>query len=649
MIGLGWLARGAGRWVGPVGAVLLLAGCGGGGGSTSTGTTPTAPTTPTTPTAPAPPPEPVLTIAGATVTPTALDSIATRSGTWTIADLGAVGDASVGARAYMWRLTGNTSFVRVMICRRLFTKEAGDATAVSTFSVPVRLTLGSAVSDWTLAVAQGSCRVMQNEEPVAPNPAWLREAVAAHVIPTYRRERTWLTAAPALLSTDANRGAYDPASLGPIPGSSATPTANNNYVGVTSAQGGEFSASRGFVHDIDARLVDAAVHNEDSRITAAWPQVVQYTYYSLAQPQGSQWSLTNHITADPQFAFTGDRPYEVQFGVAPRADIDSMQDVTNWGRDVAHLENTAYVHWLMTEDPIAGLAVQRQAAYALASFAENFRTGLATYRGTTLQERGMFNTISALWKSREVSRRVSSLNGRVFWSLARANQQATELIADYDAIRARVAVATPTSAGVNVAADYVNNLVGTPFNVQGPAPWDMADGSSQTFASTSNFMPAQYGVVPMWLWAKAGNATVRQWMIAYSRGFVVRLNTIGGTMGVDGLPDQRGSAIAIGPSAANSFGVQAPAPPPFSTDTGWGQWLVAQPFLATPSRTTFNAAGIHTATQMEGMLLFARDLALPVAELDTAISRVTAAKAASTQSTYRFTDIYSLKHMSGPD
>lgn len=630
------------------GAILLLTGCGGGGAASPTVVTPPV-VPPVVVVPPAPPAEPVLTIAGASVTATALDSIVTRSGTWQISDLGAVGDASVGARAYMWRLAGNATFVRVMICRRLFTKEAGDDVALSTFSVPVRLVLGTVTSNWTLGVAQGSCRVMQNEEPVAPNPVWLREAVAANIVPSYRRERSWLSTAPALLTPDSDRGVYDPASLGPVPGSTAVPTSNLNYVGVTAGQGGEYTASRGFLHDIDARLIDAAIHNEDARITAIWSQVVQYSYYSLAQPQAAQWSLVNHVTGDPQLPFAGDRPYEAQFVVAPRAEIDSMTDVTSWGRDVSHLENTGFVHWLLTEDPIAGLVVQRQAAFALASFAENFRTGLVTYRGTTLQERAVFNLLSTLWKSRDVARRTTSLNGRVLWPLARANKQASEVIADYDLIRARLAVATPTSAGVNIAADFVNNLAGSLFNATGVSVWDMQGGTTANLAITSNFMPAQYAAVPMWLWSKSGNTSVRQMMIAYARGSVVRLNTVGGTMGVDGLPDQRGSGLAIGPSVLNSFNILVPGAPPFSTDVGWGQWLVAQPFLAMPSRTTFDAVGIHTATQMEGMLLFARDLGLPIAELDTAISKVAAAKAASTQSTYRFQTIYGLKHMSSPN
>ena len=36
--------------------------------------------------------------------------------------------------------------------------------------------------------------------------------------------------------------------------------ANKNFVGVTSGQGGEYAASRGFLHDIDARVIDLALN-----------------------------------------------------------------------------------------------------------------------------------------------------------------------------------------------------------------------------------------------------------------------------------------------------------------------------------------------------------------------------------------------------
>ena len=485
-----------------------------------------------------------------------------------------------------------------------------------------------------------------NTAPSIPDTMWQRMVLLRAAASATAERSRWATKADCGVYEKSMRRAPQPCRA--MPRESISMAVRSGTSRMDSWNASSASVSRSTATD-RPHWVPHAVQKSGQPSGATWSQVVQYSYYSLAQPQAAQWSLVNHVTGDPQIPFAGDRPYEAPFTVVPRTDIDSMTDVTGWTRDASHLENTGFVHWLATEDPVAGLVVQRQAAFALASFAENFRTGLVSYRGSTQQERTVFNLLSALWKSREVSRRVTSTNGRVFWNLARADRQATEVIADYDQIRVRLAAATPTSSGANIAADYVNNIAGSLFNATGVGPWDMQGGGTQNFAITSNFMPAQYAAVPMWLWAKSGNASVRQMMIAYARGFVVRLNTVGGTMGVDGLPDQRGSGIAIGPSVANNFNILVPAEPPFSTTVGWGQWLVTQPFLARPSRTTFDAVGIHTATQMEGMLLFARDLTLPITDLDTAISRVSAAKAASNQATYRFQTIYGLKHMSAPN
>jgi hypothetical protein len=513
-------------------------------------------------------------------------------------------------------------------------------------TVPVRFTIGTSAWTWSLGVAQGACRIAQTEDPVAPNAAWLREAVTQNLIPSYRRERAWLTSRVTLLAADTNRGDYDPASLGPVPGSTATPTSNLNYVGVTSGQGGEYSASRGFVHDIDARLVDAAVHNEDSRITTVWPQVVQYSFYSLAQPQGAAWSFANHVTVDPQFPQAGDRPWEAQLGVNPNTAVDSMTDVTNWGRDVAHLENTAYAHWLLTEDPVAGLVVQRQAAYALASFFENFRGGFGTtparttYGGFTTNERGMFNVMSALWKSLQVSRKVTTANGRVFWSTARAQRQADEVLASYEVVAQRIGTATTA-----VPADYLSRVTGTLFGNMGSEAYDVAGGTQVTLTQTSDFMLQQYGKEPLWLWAKAGDTRVRGWFITYARSIVVRMTVVGGAMGVDQRSGVRGSGYPIGPTQVNSGGFTVAALPPFSDDVGWGNWVAALPLAASASRTTFDGAGVHTAMQTEGLLLYAKDLALPVTGLDAAISQVATTRAATNLSSLAFPDIQMLKHM----
>ena len=531
-------------------------------------------------------------------------------------------------------LEENPAFVREFACRRAFTKEAGDATALD--MATVRLL------DVDARVAQGSCRVVQNMEPVAPNAAWIREAVAAGVIPAYRRERAWVAGLPAL-ARSSKRGAYDPTSLGPrTDGTTAAPTSSNNYVGVTSSQGGEYASSRGFLHDADARVVDAALHHEEAAIAAYWGEFTQYSFYSLAQPQGGVWSPVNHTTVDPQFPQAGDRPFEIPFHSSTNSAIDSMTSVEGWGRDVAHLENTGFIHWLATEDPIAGLLVQRQAAYALGGRYEYQRGGTGTtpadtaYEGQDGQERALFNTLSALWKSRDVSRRITSVAGKMFWSPARTQRQADEVIAFYDKAAARIDAATAASP-----KDYFARLSGALFGaVVGVDEFEMADGTLVKMQTTSTFQVVQYGKDPLWLWTKAGNPAVRRWFTSYAGGLALRMTVIGGAMGVDGRTSTRGSGYPIGPQAVSGVTI------PFTTPTGWAQWVAALPLKQTDSRTTFNNAGVHTAMQLEGALLMAKDAGLAVPEIETALGRIHSARTATTS--LRYTGLQMHKHLSSP-
>lgn len=565
-----------------------------------------------------------------------IDVLTTRSGNWHLSALAAQGDAAV----YRMTLDRNPAFVREFACRPLATKEAGKSTALDLRTVRL---LGKEAT-----VAQGACRVVENMRPVAPNLEWIRTAVATRVIPAYRRERAWL---PTLkpLAPHSKRGAYDPRSLGPrIDDVTATPTSSNNFVGTTSAQGGEYTASRGFVHDVDARVVDAALHNEDAAVTAFWPEFVQYSYYSLAQPQGAAWSAKNHTTTDPQFPQEGERGWEVAFHNNPNPATDSAQTVTGWTRDVAHLENTGFVHWIATEDPIAGLVVQRQAAYALAARYEYKRGGYkgtyspadTAYEGNDEQERGLFNTLSALWKSRYVSRRVNSLEGRMFWSPSRAQLQADQVIAYYDLKAKRIAAATAASP-----ADYIAQLSGTPFATLGVGTFTHADGTMLKLQQTSAFESVQYGKEPLWLWTKGGHSTVRRWFTSYATGLAARMGVVGGAMGVDGRTSNKGSGYPTGPSMLVN-GSNVAAVPSFTSTAGWAEWVAQLPLIKNDARDSFDGASIHTAMQMEGALLMARDAALPIPGLDAALSRINTAKAATTSLRYQGLQMH--KHLGAP-
>lgn len=569
-------------------------------------------------------------------TPGLVDVFVTRSGHWRLSALPAQGDAAV----YRMTLEEKPGFVREFACRPLFTKEARKGIQLSLLTVKL---LGAPAS-----VAQGACRVVQNMQPVAPRLDWIRAAVANRTIPAYQRETAWVSGLEPLVRHSGRQG-YDPMSLGPrFDGASTAPTSSHNFVGVTSSQGGEYTASRGFLHDADARVVDAALHNEQAAITAYWPEFEQYTFYSLAQPQGAAWSAKNHVTIDPQFPQDGERGWELPFHNNPNPRFDTALEVTGWGRDVAHLENTGFVHWLATEDPVAGFLVQRQAAYALAGRREYQRGGYAgtlqpadtRYEGYADQERGIFNTLSVLWKSRDVSRRIASAEGRMFWSATRVQAQADQVIAFYDQTAERVAAATIASP-----ADYTAKLSGTPFTTIGIGGFLRRDGVKVKMQQTSAFESVQYGKEPLWLWTKAGNPTVRRWFTAYATGLAARMAVIGGAMGVDGRTSSGGSGYPTGPTKQNAT-VTVAAAPPFNSTTGWAEWVAALPLKQVDSRTNFNGASVHTAMQMEATLLMARDAALPIPQLDSALSRIKQGRAATTA--IRYPGLQMHKHLGSP-
>lgn len=563
---------------------------------------------------------------GNATTSTYLDTLRTRSGNWQLHSLGQHQDF----HAYLMRLESKPEFARVMACRRPFTRESGDTVDLSILNSDVTVSSPAGSWSWKLGVAQGACRVVQNMEPVAPNAQWLRDAVSERRLPSYSRTRAWFPSTLKPLAVDTRRGPYDPSSLGPVVGAAtAVPSSNSNYIGVTSSQGGEYVSSRGFLHDVDAKVVDAALSEEDSRINATWDQFVQYTWYSLAQPQGAVWSEKLHTTVDPQFPQTGETAWENPVWTAPRPEIRSLTEVTGWKRDVHHMENTGFIHWILTEDPVAGLLVQRQAAYALAAFAEGYRKNTdKSYKVLTDQERGIYNALSTLWKSRDVSRRVRSLAGTMIWDAARSQKQALDAIAFLDAKM----VAPMRNALPGASKEYVRKIAGVVMSSTGQEAM-MTPTGQVTMSVASNFMLPQYGKEPLYLWSLDGSATVKSWF-EIAAGFVAtRLVDVGGAAGVDGCVGVRGSSFPL---------KVAGTAPAFSDKAGWAAWVNTQ--CPSANRANFDGAYIHTSTQMEGLLLLAR--AAGVAGLNPAIDRVQALKAATT--TPRSLHLQWHKHLAGP-
>jgi hypothetical protein len=557
------------------------------------------------------------TVDGAAATLTQVDAITTRSGTWWVDSLGQFGDSHV----YAMRYSGNSAFIRLCVMRRIWEKWTGDGTALDTRSIALTATLNGTLYSWTAGCVQGSVRVVQNQEPLAPNPAWIREAVTNYKVTAFRRENAYNPATFTPASPDAWRGVYDPTSLGPN-SSASTPNSNNNYVGTTSAQGGEYTASRSFIHDIDAGVIDRALHNEDAQITSLWSQFVQHTFYSLSQPQGANWSTANHVTADPIFPISApDRPYDMDSGnpsTNTNTAIDHVQGVDNWGRDTAHLENTGYVHWLATADPVAALVVQRQLAYAIASYFAYKRGSITTdYRCYDEQERAIYNDFSALFKNKVITDSVTTLNGKWLWSSARVNKMVADCISYLDGIIYSPIFSSTTSDPVLYTQKTISSYAMLVPDQVIPAYSGAIDG--QTIKATSNFQVWQYAPEPFYLWTRAGNATASKWFTSMAQLLSNLMQYVGGASAIDQTNSIGGSARAI---------VLASATSPFTTVASWAAWFNS--INPSASRTNFDASYSHSVNRFGNMLKMARDAG--VAGLDPAIASFNSFKAATTAS-----------------
>jgi hypothetical protein len=557
------------------------------------------------------------TIDGAAATLTQVDAITTRSGIWWVDSLGQFGDSHV----YAMRFSGNPAFVRLLVMRRAFTVEAGDGTTLDTRSIALTATLNGTTYSWNAGCVQGSVRVVQNQEPIAPNPNWIREAVTNYKVTAFRRENAYNPATFTPASPNGWRGDYDPTSLGPN-SSGTTPTSSNNYVGTTSGQGGEYTASRSFLHDIDAGIIDRALHNEDAAINSLWPQFVQYTFYSLSHPQAANWSTTNHVTADPFFPISSaDKPYEMG-GVAGATNpaVDTLRPVSSptWGRAPSHLENTGYVHWLATEDPVAALVVQRQLAYIIASYYEYRRpAGLTTYRCYDEQGRGVYNNFSALFKNKVITDSISTLNGKWLWGSARINKMVIECISYLDGVMyAPVSSATtadPVKYTQKIISSYESSFPGNIIPAYG-GPYD-----GQIVYATSNFFSWQYAAEPLYLWTRSGNTIASKWFTGMAQLFSNLMVYIGGASAVDQTNSTGGSARPI---------ILASATTPYTNVTDWANWWNS--INPTASRTNFNASYSHSVNRIGNTLRLARGAG--IAGLDPAIANFDSFKAATTAS-----------------
>ncbi len=558
---------------------------------------------------------------------TEVGSVTTASGRWRLASLGMVGDIA----AYRWTRDGAAG-TRVMLCRPPLTLEGGAAPRATVELTRVAVRIGT--MDAVASVAPGSCRVLEDRPLVEPNPAWIVAAVRDGRAPAYRRSRSWVKVDPPPI---ADGGRYQPDRIGTNRRGDPV-TSSHNFVGVVSGQGGEYAASRGFLHDIDARVIELALAGQP---IGHWPTVERYTWELLGHPHGAVWSSRHHVTADPQKPLPGDAPYEYQI-MPSRGDdgVLSIVRLEGWGRDPAHLENGCFAHWLATEDPVAGLCIQRQLAYALAHYyAYQRRATPGRYGAFTSQSRGIWNTMSALWKARDVARRARASGAAGLWDAARVEAMAREVIAYYDEVltgSGRPMAALDPATRLNLSAGVLNAGLGR-RNDKDPA------GNPRTLFTTSNFFLIQYGLVPLFLWTRDGEPAVRRWATIAAQHLATRLTVVGGAMGIDRCDAGGGSHFPVAPARALGEGRSVvPAIAAWSSLEEWGRWVVTQCVPA--ARDSFDGAAIHTATQAEGGLLLFRAAGIP--GLEAAIERVAADRRRTTQ--LRYVGLNMAKHWVSP-
>ena len=548
---------------------------------------------------------------GRLVTPTPVDVITTASGRWHIDYLARVLNTSI----YRWQREGATA-TRVMLCRDSGTVENRDSASLSLQKIDVQI--GPVLK--ATVVAQGSCRIVEDKPLVDPNPDWIVQAVRDGRLPVYTSARSWLPATTPPLDPVS---AYNPAVLGVVDGATLSATAGHNFVGVTSGQGGEYTASRGFLHNVDARVVDLAVNGKP---VGDWTTIVRFSWESLAQPQGARWSKANHITGDPQFPDAGDRAYST--GSADTlTTVDTFVNVKDWGRDVFHLENTCYVHWLATADPVAGLCIQRQLAFALSQYPENYRPlSPDTYAGNTGQIRGVLNTLTALWKSRDVASHMTSDNGHVLWATNRLDRMTADVFTSYDPVIA----ARGSSDSADQSKEFSQTLAGN----LGYGFFKTSATTSEIVVFSSNFMLVHYGKEPLYLWSRAGNTLAAKWLEIAARHIAARVELVGGARGINlcspikGLPNgvnqgtvrdqEAGSNYPVGKAIVDAAGNPMPAPPAWTDIGGWATWMSG--FCPHSFTDRYDGAEVHTLTETEGLLLLAK--AAGVTGLDSALARV---------------------------
>jgi hypothetical protein len=456
-----------------------------------------------------PPPDEIrVGISGAAREAEALGTIATPTGNWPVADLGAVGSG----RAYLFRHDKNPAWWSVCI-----TRAPDGSGTIDEQRFDLTIEQKGATVNVPVTVLPGSMKCADSGEPVTPDMERLRAAVAARRVNPYSTSAFagWPRNPGLALSRLPNDGdgtwrsdrIYGRAS-------------SSNALGIVDGQAGEAGSSRGFLAETDAAMIAAAVDGDEAAFVKAAARGRSDVLYGLSLPNMAIFSDNHHALRDPQLPLAGDRPYANEGnetnrdqygndgewtapgGYAHLAEIRATagKKYRHGDRNEAHLFNHGYAYWLATGDPRAAILQQAVAAYA---WAANYKRQSGVYLPRFVYQRATLNQFSAVWKARDVSLNAS---GPLLWERSRVEKMETDLWAGW----------TSMLAALDARTDAVGRMHSALF----------AYDETEFF---SDFMGQAYGAEPAYLWASAGHPEL---LTRLAQGFVLR-GRIGGTRGFD--------------------------------------------------------------------------------------------------------------------
>lgn len=564
---------------------------------------------------------PTLSVGGVAKTVTEIDTFVTSTGTWKLFFAEMTGTIA----HYLLTHSINSDYIAVLHAETAFWT-AGDIDA------PVNCIVGWAGLTHTVSMRVskgGAPRWWDNKEAVTPSPALLRAALAAAQTPYANRNRALklpsCVALPEMsVMKDSWRGAYDPTSLGPN-SAGTTPTSNSNYVGVTSAQGGDYISSRGWYHEACAEYFDAAERNQDALITNTtyWNRYVQITKYGMSHPNQGIWSATHHQFVDAQYPQQGHSTFETRTNTGSALFVPNA---AGWGFDSAHLANQAWAHWVATEHPFAALALNQQLAFAVSDALQWQRStfGAGNYAINTEQDRAYGNALRAAWKMGVALSKITSTNNRLLWTAAKVEKIRLDFLKgvklkNYD---------TAQAATGNVSPAAHRKLLNLHFVRDAAEGMTYADGTVKAYMdATSNFEPVQYMMEPLWIYTKANYADAAL-LFAKFADYAKNKNFYLPGRALDWYTTARGSFMPIAAQGEASAYTDWP---------GYKTWLES---IVEPDANYLsfeNHYNVHSYLRWRAALEFAKDVAVKIgttaASFDAAIAKWDLAASGTSPST----------------